>query len=153
MTDENERQAAALKASLSTYVNSATLAVLAGGVALFTYVQQNFQGLAFFYALTVIAFILLIASFIAGGRGANTVAEQLAAGTWTKDKKARAFNWQANLTLLGTLVLIVATAVGTSSHRPTKDPCVTLLSHELAAPQPNLGHLRKDLALCEAVGS
>jgi uncharacterized membrane protein len=156
MTDENERQAAALKASISSYVGTATLAVLAGGVALFTYVQQNFNVSDLFYTFTIVAAIALVASFIAGGKGANSTAEQLAAGTWTKNTKTRAFNWQALLTLAGTVALVVATAVGTSSHRPTaakKDPCVALLSHELAKPHPNLWQLRQELALCEATRS
>ena len=150
-TSDNERQGALIKASISSYVGTATLAVLAGGVALFTYIQQNFQVSASFYSLMALAAIVLVGSFIAGGKGANTTAGQVAAGTWTKDTKTRAFNWQALLTLAGMIILIIATAVGTSSHRPTKtkDPCVTLLSHQLAKPHPNIGRLRKELSICE----
>ena len=43
MTNDDQRQAAVLKAGTSNYVGTATLAVLAGGVALFTYIQQNFK--------------------------------------------------------------------------------------------------------------
>jgi hypothetical protein len=156
VTNENERQAAVLKAGISNYVGTATLAVLAGGVALFTYVQQNFEVSGFFYGFTATAAALLIASFVAGGKGANTTADNLAKGTWNAGTNTPAFNIQAILTLLGTVALIVATAVGTSSHRPTttrKDPCVALLSHQLARPHPNLKQLRKELALCEAVRS
>ncbi len=62
---------------------------------------------------------------------------------------------QAVLTLLGTVALVVATVVGTSSHRltTTKDPCVALLSRELTMPHPDLEQLRQELALCEAVRS
>lgn len=154
-TNENERQAAVLKAGISNYVGTATLAVLAGAVALFTYVQQNFEVSAVFYGFTAAAAVLLIASFVAGGKGASATADNLAKGTW-KGQKTPAFNVQAILTLLGTVALVVATAVGTSSHRPTttrKDPCVALLSRELAKPHPHLNQLRKELALCEAVRS
>lgn len=153
-TTENQRQAAVLKASISSYVGTATLAVLAGGVALFTYVQQNFNGSVAFYVFIIAAAVFLVASFIAGGKGANTTAEQLAAGTWTQHTKTKSFNWQAGLTLVGTVCLIVATAVGTSSHRTTpKDPCVALLSQQLAKPHPNIVQLRKELTLCEAHSS
>jgi hypothetical protein len=155
VTSENERQAAVLKAGISTYVGTATLAVLAGGVALFTYVQQNFNVSGVFYGFTATAGVLLILSFMAGGKGANTTAEKLANGTWKKGTETPEFNLQAVLTLLGTVALVVATVVGTSSHRltTTKDPCVALLSRELAMPHPDLEQLRKELALCEAVRS
>jgi len=147
-------QAAILKVGISNYVGTATLAVLAGGVALFTYIQQNFKVSGVFYGFTAAAGVLLIASFFVGGRGSAKTANELAKGTWKEDTKIEAFNWQAILTLLGTLALVVATAVGTSSHRPTTgDPCVALLSHELARPHPHLGQLRQELTLCEAVRS
>jgi drug/metabolite transporter (DMT)-like permease len=153
-TDENQRQAAGLKASISNYVGTATLAVLAGGVGLFTYVQKNFNASDPFYILTACAGLLLIVSFIAGGKGQNTTAEQLADDNWTKDTVTHAFNVQACLTLAAAVLLVIATVVGTNSHRPTtKDPCVTLLSHQLAKPNPNIVQLRKELALCEAVRS
>jgi hypothetical protein len=154
-TNENERQAAALKAGISSYVGTATLAMLAGGVALFTYVQQNFNVSGVFYGFTAAAGVLLIASFVAGGKGANTTASELAKGTWKKGTNTPAFNVQAILTLLGTVALVVATVVGTSSHRLTtpQDPCVALLLQELAMPNPDLEQLRKELALCEAARS
>ena len=157
MTNENEQQAAVLKVGISNYVGTATLAVLAGGVALFTYIQQNFKVSSVFYVFTAAAAVLLITSFFVGGRGAAKTANELARGTWKAGTKIEAFNWQAILTLLGTVALIVATAVGTSSHRPTtttrQNPCAALLSHQLARPHPHLGQLRRELAVCEAVAT
>jgi hypothetical protein len=151
MTDENERQAALIKTSISSYVGTATLAVLAGAVALFTYIQQSLKPSIVFYFLILIAVIALIVSFILGGKGANATAKSLADGTWTKDSKTSAFNWQAVLTLVGVVFLIAATAVGTipSIHPATKDPCVALLSRELAKPRPDLRQLKKELNICE----
>jgi hypothetical protein len=154
MTSDDERQAALMKTSISNYVGTATLALIAGGVALFTYIQQNFKASAGFYVLVAIAVVTLVSSFIFGGKGANTTTEELARGTWTKDTKIREFNWQAILTLAGLISLIAATAVGTATHQPSKkDPCVMLLSHQLANPYPNLKQLRKELTLCEAARS
>ncbi len=153
-TSENERQAAILKVGISNYVGTATLAVLAGGVALFTYIQQNFKVSGVFYGFTAAAAVLLIASFFVGGRGAAKTANELAKGTWKTNTKINAFNWQAIFTLVGTLALIMATAVGTSSHKTTtQDPCAKLLSRQLARPHPNLCQLRQELAICEAVRS
>jgi hypothetical protein len=56
MTTDDERQAALMKTSISNYVGTATLAMIAGGVALFTYIQQNFKASAGFYVLVAIAF-------------------------------------------------------------------------------------------------
>jgi len=153
-TTEDERHAALMKTSISSYVGTATLAVLAGGVALFTYIQQNFKASAIFYVLVAVTLATLVLSFILGGRGTNTTAETLARGNWTKDTKIPDFNLQALLTLLGMVLLIAATVVGTATHRPPdKDPCVALLSHQLAMSHPNLKQLRQELALCEAARS
>jgi hypothetical protein len=159
MTNDDQRQAAVLKVGTSNYVGTATLAVLAGGVALFTYIQQNFKAFGVVYGFTAAAAFLLIASFVVGGKGASEMANNLAKGEWGEDTKIKvlnlefkAFNWQAILTLLGTLALIIGTVVGTSSHQTTKqDPCAALLSHQLTSPHPNLCQLRQQLALCEAV--
>jgi hypothetical protein len=153
--DENFRQAAIVKVGISNYVGTATLAVLAGGVALFTYFQQNFNVSDFFYGSAVAAAVLLVASLFLGGKGASSMADKLARGTW-RGEKTRAFNWQAILALAGTVALVIATVAGTSSHRTTtttKDPCVALLSRELAMPHPHLKQLRNELTLCEAVRS
>jgi putative copper export protein len=151
MTSENERQAALIKTTISNYVGTATIALIAGGVVLFTYVQQSFRPSYWFYVLMLVAIGALVLSFIFGGRGANTTAIELASDSWTKDTKTKAFNLQALLTLVGLIVLLVAAAVGTlASARPVmKDPCVTLLSHQLAMPHPDLKQLRKDLQTCE----
>jgi hypothetical protein len=160
VTNNDERQAAVIKVGISNYVGTATLAVLAGGVALFTYIQQNFKSSGVFYGFTAAAAFLLITSFVVGGKGAAEMANELAEGRWKKDTeiiaffnwKIMAFDWQAILTLLGTLALIIATVVGTSSHQTTKqDPCAALLSHQLTKPHPDLWQLRQQLALCEAV--
>jgi len=133
VTDENQRQAAAVKVGISNYVGTATLAVLAGGVALFTYFQQNFNVSDVFYGFTVGAAGLLVVSLFLGGRGASSLADKVAKGTWTGQKTGE-FNWQAILALAGTVALLVAVVLGTTSHRtttPTKDPCVALLSSEV----------------------
>lgn len=155
MTNENQRQAAVVKVGISNYVGTATLAVLAGGVALFTYFQQNFNVSDLFYAFTAGAAVLLVVSLYLGGQGASSLADKVAAGTWT-GQKTEEFNWQAIFALAGTVVLVVAVALGTSSHRTTtttKDPCVALLSSELAMPHPDLKQLRNELTLCEAITS
>lgn len=80
MTNENQRQAAVVKVGISNYVGTATLAVLAGGVALFTYFQQNFNVSDLFYAFTAGAAVLLVVSLYLGGQGASSLADNLRQG-------------------------------------------------------------------------
>jgi hypothetical protein len=111
VTDDNSRQAAALKVSISSYVGTATLALIAGGVALYTYVQQNFSPSIGFYLPMLLAVVALVISFVLGGKGANSTATELAKGTWTKDTKTKSFNWQAILVLIGLCLMLIAAAL------------------------------------------
>jgi len=152
MTDDNQRQAATIKVSISNYVGTAALAMLAGAVALFTYIQQNFNPSVTFYVLMLLSVIALVASFFAGGKGANSTADAVAKGTWSDTTKTTAYNVQAILTLAGLVLVLAAAAVGTTLSAPPakKDPCVTLLTIQLAKPHPELAQLRQELAACEA---
>jgi hypothetical protein len=155
MTDDNQRQAAAIKVSISNYVGTAALAMLAGAVALFTYIQQNFNPSVVFYILILLSVISLVASFFAGGKGANSTATAVAQGTWSHQTKTNAYNLQAILTLAGLVLVLTSAAVGTTLSAPPakKDPCVTLLSAQLEKPHPDLAQLRQELAVCEAAKS
>lgn len=154
MTDDNGLQAASIKVNISNYVGTAALAVLAGAVALFTYVKQNLSPGGAFSILVLLSVIALVVAIIAGGRGANSTAEKVAQGTWDQNTKTDAFNLQAILTLLGLILVLVAAAVGTTAPAAAKtDACVTLVSSQLAKPHPHLTQLRQDLAVCEAAKS
>jgi hypothetical protein len=152
VTDDNQRQSATLKVSISNYVGTATLALIAGAVALFTFIQQNYNLPWFFYLFMLLALATLVASFISGGLGADSTVKAVASGDWSK--KTPAFNIQAILTLFGLIFILVAAGLGlTSSHVVIKDPCVKLLSTQLAMPNPDIPKLRRELAVCEATRS
>jgi hypothetical protein len=155
MTDDNQRQAAAIKVSISNYVGTAALAMLAGGVALFTYIQQNFNPSGLFYLLILLSLIALVASLFAGGKGADSTATKLGSGAWTHETRTVAYQVQTFLTLAGLILVLAAAGVGTTLSSPPakKDACVTLLSTELAKPHPILAQLRQELAICEAAKS
>lgn len=152
--DENGRQAAALRTSISSYVGTATLAVIGGGVALFTYIQQSFAPPGLFYVCMALGAGLLVISFILGGRGASSTAAALADGTWSIATSKPAFNWQAILTLLGLLAVMAAAGLGTTAPvRVVRDPCVAVLSSDLSRSPVEGRQLRRDLATCEAPGN
>ena len=114
--NEDQRLAAGLKVGISNHVASAALAVLGGGLGLFTYISQSFAPPSSFYALMGAAAAMLVASIWAGGDGAARTVSAIAGGSWS-DKSLPQFNWQALLTLLALIVLIVATAIGVSSAK------------------------------------
>jgi len=119
MTNENERQAATMKVGISTYVATATLALLAGTLGIFGYVKQNFQSGGVFQGLVVTAIAILVLSIILGGRGANQTAEMVASGSWVSGTSNGNFNGQAISTVVGLLLVIVAAFVGINSKPVT----------------------------------
>jgi hypothetical protein len=115
--DENERQAAPIKVTISNYVATAALGVIAGGAVLYTYVSQTFVVPTGFHVLMLTAVAVLVSSIVLGGIGSDTIADQIAHGDWTKDTHLRSFNCQAILTLCGLLLVLAATVVGVGSDR------------------------------------
>src|SRR5690242_17146858 len=95
---ENQIQAAVVKVGISNYVGTAALAVLAGAVALFTFIKQNYDPSVAFYVAFALAVLALVIGIFLGGQGANATAYYLAEGTW-KNTPLAEFNWQAILTL------------------------------------------------------
>ena len=150
MTTEDQRQAAAIKVSISNYVGTATLALLAGAAALYTYVEQNFDNSWLFDLLMIAAVIALVASFILGGKGADSTASKLAKGAWNESTRTPDFNSQAVLTLLGLVLLLTATGFGVQQpHVSTQDPCLRSFSKGIMMRKPNLEQLGGDLYSCE----
>jgi hypothetical protein len=120
--DESQRQAAAIKASISTYVATATLAVLAGALGLFTWITQAFTPPALFYVFMGAAVVLLVASIVVGGDGQDELVAKVANDEWKNDP-INQFSWQSGLTLLALICVVVATGIGATSPQapnPTK---------------------------------
>lgn len=154
MTDDNGRQAAAIKVSISNYVGTATLAVMVGSVALYTYIQQNFRPSWVFYTLIAVSVLLLVLSFIFGGWGSNYTAGEVAKDSWTKDTRSAAFNTQAILTLAGLVFVLAAAGLGATEMRvPTNDPCAKLVAAQLKEGHADRAQLLAELNGCEAIGS
>ena len=78
MLSDDQRQAAAIKAAISTYVATAALAVLAGALALFTYIGQVFAPPWTFYLLMGSAAVVLVASIVIGGDGQDLLVARVA---------------------------------------------------------------------------
>lgn len=113
MMDENGRQAAGFKIGISNYVATATLAVLAGLVVLFTYIQQSFKTYLDFYICVASAVLSLVASLIFGGLGCDKVATKVLNNEPNTNLKVSFFDYQAKLALLGLIFVVAAAAFGT----------------------------------------
>ncbi|HEX5762165.1 MAG TPA: hypothetical protein VFY04_03480 [Solirubrobacterales bacterium] len=117
----NQLQAASMHVAISNYVGSATLAVLAGATALFTYLSQAFSVGAAFYLLMAGGALLLVISLFAGGRGAQETARLVNSGRWGADPKVDAFSWQAALAIAGLVVVLAGAAVGLAAPRQSEE--------------------------------
>ena len=118
---EDERQAASIQVAISNYVATASLAVLAGSVVLFTYVSQTFAPPWTFFAAITAGAVLLVASVFLGGRGSAEVAKEVGRGEWDSQRRIGEYNLQAALTLLGLVCVLVAAVVGTTAARRSSD--------------------------------
>jgi hypothetical protein len=116
-TLESKNQAASMKVGTSNYVASAALAVIGGAAALFTYISQTFDPPLGFDLVMLFALLCLVGSIVVGGLGADDVTSAVADATWTKSSAGAKFEWQAGLTLLGLVLVLIGTWVGATSAR------------------------------------
>jgi hypothetical protein len=118
LTDD-QRTAATIPAGISNYVASAALAVLAGATALFTYVSQQFDAPSSFDWVMVFGAGALVVGIFLGGVGSAKLTRKIAAGTWNPDNRIGAYNCQAIFTLVGLVLVLIATAIGTTADPST----------------------------------
>jgi hypothetical protein len=112
---EDRRAAAAIVTGISNYVATAALAVLAGAVALFTFVTQFHKPGTAFYITIAAGAILLVAAIFVGGKGSQAVAESVGDETWDSSADVCEYDWQAILTLLGLVAVIAAVVIGVTA--------------------------------------
>lgn len=132
--NDSQRQAAAIKASISTYVATATLGVLAGALALFTWISQTFVPPTSFYVFIGLAVLLLVASIVVGGDGQDALVAKVAKDEW-KNKPIDQFSFQSFLALFALIFVVVATVIGATSSRSSTetDRQLRALDRNLAA--------------------
>jgi hypothetical protein len=122
--NDSERQAAAIKASISTYVATAALAVLAGALALFTWISQTFVPPWTFYGCMAVAVVFLVIAIFVGGLGQDWLVNEVAHDRWNNPPTWQ-FNWQSGLTLVALCFVTAATAIGATSVRSSPDSSPT----------------------------
>ena len=107
-TPDDERAAASIYTSLSSYVITASLGVIAAQAALATFVLDKRDHLLWFDLWMVAGLIASVLSIVLGGRGIADIASDGFDGEWTlKPKGGDLFNYQAIFCLLGMALLLM----------------------------------------------
>jgi hypothetical protein len=103
---EDQRIAANIYASLSSYVITASLGVIAAQAALATFVLDKRDHLTWFYTWMVAGLIASVVSIVLGGKGIAAIASKGFSGSWTLNPNGDYFNRQAAFCLIGMALLL-----------------------------------------------
>lgn len=109
---EDERNAATIYTSLSSYVMTASLAVIAAQAALATFVLDKRDHLTGFYLCMIVGLISSVVSIVFGGKGIAAIASGGFKGTWSLKPNGDPFNWQAIFCLIGMILFLVSVSCG-----------------------------------------
>jgi hypothetical protein len=121
-TDEDKRAAVNLKISLSSYVITAALGVIAAQAAITTFVLDKRELLTSFIAFSALGFGALIASIYFGGKGITDTYKSGFEGDWKVADPKRQFNLQAILALVGVGLAVVSIFLGTPKADTPRAP-------------------------------
>jgi hypothetical protein len=110
---EDQRAAANIYASLSSYVITASLGVIAAQAALATFVIDKREHLVWFYVWMISGIVASVVSIVLGGKGVAKIASGGFGGSWTLKPKEDFFNYQALFCLIGMGLLLVSLFGGT----------------------------------------
>jgi hypothetical protein len=109
---EDQRSATMIYASLSSYVMTASLGVIAAQAALATFVLDKRDHLTDFYVCMIVGLIASVVSIVFGGKGIAAIASGGFDGTWSLRPNGDSFNRQAIFCLLGMILLLVSVLCG-----------------------------------------
>jgi hypothetical protein len=141
---EDARAAANIFASLSSYVITASLGVIAAQAAVAVFVLDKKEQLFWFDLSAILSVLASVASIVCGGRGISDIAEEGFNGTWTLKLKHDFFNYQAIFALLGIVLLVGSLFCGSSKPENPKQ------LEEIQQLKTNMSKLQNDLASIQA---
>lgn len=111
-TPDDERNAATIYASLSSYVMTASFGVIAAQAAIATFVLDKRDHLGWFLACMIVGIVANVVSVVFGGRGIAAIAAGGFDGTWSLRPNGDSFNRQAIACLLGMILLLASVFCG-----------------------------------------
>jgi hypothetical protein len=119
---EDQRNAATIYASLSSYVMTASLGVIAAQAALATFVLDKRDHLTGFYVCMIAGILANVVSIVFGGRGIAAIASGGFDGIWSLKPNGDSFNRQAIFCLLGMVLLLASLFAGSPKpENPSAD--------------------------------
>jgi hypothetical protein len=147
---EDERSAANIYASLSSYVMTASLGVIAAQAALATFVLDKRDHLTWFYVSMVLGLTASVVSIVLGGRGVAGIASAGFKGSWTLKPKHDYFNLQAVFCLLGMALLLLSLFSGTTKPESPGPAEIKRLNESVVKLQADIDNLRTQYAKLSA---
>ena len=108
MPNDDQRAAVAIEGTLSGQVMSASLAMIAIEGALVTFILDKRDVGTAFYVVYLLSFGCFILSIISGGKGIARLSKAGFGGNWSLGTAKDAFNLQALLTLVGSILFLVS---------------------------------------------
>ena len=109
---EDQRNAATIYTSLSSYVMTASLGVIAAQAAVATFVLDKRDHLTCFYICMIAGIVTSVVSVVFGGKGIAAIASGGFGGNWSIKPNGDPFNRQAFFCLLGMSLLLVSVFTG-----------------------------------------
>jgi hypothetical protein len=109
---EDQRNAATIYTSLSSYVMTASLGVIAAQAAVATFVLDKRDHLTCFYISMIAGIVASVVSVVFGGKGIAAIASGGFGGNWSIKPNGDPFNRQAIFCLLGMMLLLVSVFTG-----------------------------------------
>jgi hypothetical protein len=113
-TVDDRRAASNITATLSSYLMTAALGVIAAETLIVTFVFDKREHLIWFYILSGVGLASSVASIYFGGKGIFGLTKRGFDGDWLIKTNAGHFNLQAWLALLGVMLVAISAFCGSS---------------------------------------
>jgi hypothetical protein len=110
---EDKRAAANIAASLSSYLMTASLGMIAAQAVIVTFVLEKRQNLLAFSIVSIAGFLVFVLSLYFGGRGIHEVYKDGFRGNWKVETSRGGFDRQSKCSLLGVLLVVASLFLGT----------------------------------------
>lgn len=143
---EDQRNAATIYTSLSSYLMTASLGVIAAQAALATFVLDERDHLTWFYVWMLAGIVSSVASIVFGGRGIAAIASGGFDGTWSLKPNGDSFNRQAAFCLLGMALLLASLFAGRPKPENPNAEQIQRLSTTITQQQTQIDDLRTKCA-------
>jgi hypothetical protein len=141
-TIDDRRAASNITATLSSYLMTAALGVIAAEAVIVTFVLDKREHLAWFYLFSAVGLVSSVASIFFGGKGIFKLTKRGFDGDWVIRTTGGHFNRQAWFALSG--VVLVAFSAFCGNSKPETRP------QEIEILKTNINELRGNLSALEA---